>query len=209
MHICKDEVLHYYSAGQRPIIGFSWQPNLSNIPQYCNIPPNGCSQLVLISSRNATLRSERFPVKLNPSAAFNGHDRVPQAPPLYLLGKFLSRRDNILLLRTIMSNFRNPSADPGFSTLEVDHRGPHSTLEVKPGEGIEPSNSVPTTQKQSEGPSPPVVTKPWWKRYWLAIVVISILMTGSIIGGAVGGTLAPQKESNETSNSEEAATTSR
>ncbi|RBR04187.1 uncharacterized protein FIESC28_11610 [Fusarium coffeatum] len=107
-----------------------------------------------------------------------------------------------------MADFRNLSGDPGFSTLEVDHRGPHSTLEVKPGEGIEPFNSVPTTQKQSEEPLPLVVTKPWWKRYWLAIVVISILVTGGIIGGAVGGTLATKKEPNDTGNSEEAITTS-
>jgi len=108
-----------------------------------------------------------------------------------------------------MSEFRNPSGDPGFSTLEVDHRGPHSTLEVKPGEGIEPSSSVPTTQKHSEDPSEPAVRSPWWKRYWVAIVVVSILVTGGIIGGAVGGTLASKKEPSETASSEKAATTSR
>ncbi|KAJ4138660.1 hypothetical protein NW768_002512 [Fusarium equiseti] len=107
-----------------------------------------------------------------------------------------------------MSDFRSPSGDPGFSTLEVDHRGPHSTLEVKPGEGIEPSNSVPITQKHFEEPSHPVVKNPWWKRYWLAILVVSILVTGGIIGGAVGGTLSSKKEPDETGNSEEAATTS-
>ncbi|RFN53028.1 hypothetical protein FIE12Z_2706 [Fusarium flagelliforme] len=106
-----------------------------------------------------------------------------------------------------MADLRNPG-DPGFSTLEVDHRGPHSTLEVKPGDGIEPSNSVPITQKQFEEPLQPVVTKPWWKRYWLAIVVVSILVTGGKVGGAVGGTLASKKEPDQSANSEEPAKTS-
>lgn len=179
-----------------------------NITQYCNTPPDDCSQLVFISSHNVTPCSDRFPVKLKTSAAFNYHDRVPQAPLLYFPVTFVLSRHNILTLQRVMAGFRNPG-DPGFSTLEVYHRGPHSTLEVKTGEGIEPTKSAPTTQKQSEDPSQPVVKSPWWKRYWLAIVVVSILVTGGIIGGAVGGTLASEKKPNKTSSSEEAATTSR
>ena len=147
-------------------------------------------------------------MKLKTSAAFNYHDRVPQAPPSYFPVTFLLYRRNILPLERVMADFRNPG-DPGFSALEVDHRGPHSTLEVKPGEGIEPSDSVPTTQKHPENPSEPVFEKPWWKRYWLAIVVVSILVTGGIIGGAVGGTLASKNEPDETGNDEDRATTSR
>ena len=116
-----------------------------------------------------------------------------------------------------MSESENPVGDPDFftletdhhspfSTLEVDYRGAFSTLEVEPGEGIEPLNSVSTSQKQ---PGELLQQKPWWRRYWLVIVVVIILVSGGIIGAVVGGTLASKSEPNEKGDIEEEITTSR
>ncbi|KAG8673773.1 hypothetical protein FPOAC1_007092 [Fusarium poae] len=75
-----------------------------------------------------------------------------------------------------MSEYRNPTGEPDFSTLEVSRRGDFSTLEVKPTEGIEPSNApASTSQNPPEQLSHYKTKNPWWRRYWLLIVVVSLL----------------------------------
>ncbi|KAL3602928.1 hypothetical protein FPOAC2_07245 [Fusarium poae] len=76
-----------------------------------------------------------------------------------------------------MSEYRNPTGEPDFSTLEVSRRGDFSTLEVKPTEGIEPSNApASTSQNPPEQLSHYKTKNPWWRRYWLLIVVVSLLL---------------------------------
>ncbi|CEI63309.1 unnamed protein product [Fusarium venenatum] len=109
-----------------------------------------------------------------------------------------------------MYEYINATEDPGFSTLEVNHRGEFSTLQVKPAEGIEPFNApASTSQKYSEELSRHETKKPWWRRYWLVIIVFTLLVSGGIIGGAVGGTLASKKEADGKDNVAENATISR
>jgi hypothetical protein len=109
---------------------------------------------------------------------------------------------------------------PTFSTLEVDIRGPHSTLEVyprqystglavKPADPKSPGDLVEDPQQylgvgQTKSPE-----KPWHKRYWLAILVLSIKVTGGIIGSAVSGTLASKNDSNSRDGTGEISTESR
>ncbi|KAL6913686.1 hypothetical protein FSHL1_011363 [Fusarium sambucinum] len=100
---------------------------------------------------------------------------------------------------------------PAFSTLEVDIRGPHSTLEVdprqypadlevKPADLKSPSDLAGEEQQPSDTGPTRSYTDPWYKRYWLAILVLSIIVTGGIIGGAIGGTLASKKDSKSDNN---------
>ncbi|KAM0240251.1 hypothetical protein ACHAPO_002147 [Fusarium lateritium] len=108
---------------------------------------------------------------------------------------------------------------PAFSTLEVDIRGPHSTLEVdprqypadlevKPADLKSPSDLAGEEQQPSDTGPTRSYTDPWYKRYWLAILVLSIIVTGGIIGGAIGGTLASKKDSKSDNNIGEVTTSS-
>ncbi|KAM0244029.1 hypothetical protein ACHAP5_006693 [Fusarium lateritium] len=108
-----------------------------------------------------------------------------------------------------MSDIGRPAGEPPFSTLEVNLRGEYSTLEVKPAKPHDPFSSITAPKENVTEPSLSDTRDHWWKRYWLIILVASILVTGGVIGGAVGGTMASRKESNKTEDVDGSLTTSR
>ncbi|KAF4995612.1 hypothetical protein FGRMN_5003 [Fusarium graminum] len=105
----------------------------------------------------------------------------------------------------MMSEVGNSTREQDFSTLEVNLRGEYSTLEVPPVEIKDPSNLVAVPEGRLPEPPQSENKDPWWRRYWIFIIVVSILITGGIIGAAVGATLASQKHSDEKDEIEESA----
>ncbi|KAL6915470.1 hypothetical protein FSST1_006965 [Fusarium sambucinum] len=107
-----------------------------------------------------------------------------------------------------MSEYRNPTAEPGYSTLEVNHRGEFSTLQVKPAEGIEPFNApASTSQKHPEELPQYETNKPWWRRYWLVIVVLTLLETNGKDNVAENATTSSHDSTSTTPKPSRASTT--
>lgn len=105
--------------------------------------------------------------------------------------------------------------EPTFSTLEVDRRGPHSTLEVDPrqypsGLEVKPADVhvsnglLEGLQRSSGGREVKPQGEPWYKRHWLAILVINIIITRDIINSTISRTLASNKDPKKTERTEEA-----
>lgn len=65
----------------------------------------------------------------------------------------------------------------GYSTLEFDVRGQKTAPDL-----------TPTLDGQAQAPQAP--HKPWWRRYWILLLIATILIAAAIVGGSVGGTLA-------------------
>lgn len=82
-----------------------------------------------------------------------------------------------------------------YSNLEVDHRF-ISTLEVPDVPTLEAVNPTPkylgaptfataSTDLECEDKKGPQI--PWWRKKWLFIFVLAVLVAGGVVGGAVGG----------------------
>ncbi|KAL0941475.1 uncharacterized protein CTRU02_204238 [Colletotrichum truncatum] len=93
----------------------------------------------------------------------------------------------------IMSNTNWPGQTTDYSSLESGARQQSSMLEVKPKYAENRPSTIDVAIPISTENKSPRNWRLWWRRYWIFVLAMSILVIGGIIAGAVGGITAAEK----------------
>ncbi|KAK1846695.1 hypothetical protein CCHR01_10668 [Colletotrichum chrysophilum] len=70
-------------------------------------------------------------------------------------------------------------------------------LEVKPNHSETRPSTIDVAIPISTEMKPRRSWRTWWRRYWIFVLAMSILIVGGIIAGAVGGITAAEKTKTE------------